>query len=91
MWQCLGMQYLSSPSRDRTPTPSSLHWELGVLTTELPGKSHRIFFFFFAQLPHKYILTKKLMLWLVLVSLSPSRRLLFSCLVVSDSLGPCGL
>ncbi|XDA83276.1 hypothetical protein R6Z07M_013125 [Ovis aries] len=57
MWQCLGMQDLSSPSRDRTPTPSSLHWELGVLTTELPGKSHRIFFLF-AQLPHKYILTK---------------------------------
>ena len=30
------------------------------------------------------------MLWLVLVSLSPSRRLLFNCSVVCDSLGPCG-
>ena len=45
MWQCLGMQDLNPQSRDRTPTPSSLHWELGVLTTELPGKSHGIFFF----------------------------------------------
>ena len=46
MWQCLGMQDLNPPSRDQTPIPSSLHWELGVLTTELPGKSHGIFFFF---------------------------------------------